>query len=73
MNVKKCSSKVLVLALIFSLILTTCMGMSPGFSRAKKKKSGITVTNKKSKGFLEIRVKKESAVKTEIKWQKSSN
>lgn len=54
MNVKKCSSKVLVLALIFSLILTTCMGMSPGFSRAKKKKSGITVTNKKSKGFWRL-------------------
>ena len=63
MKVKKSSSKILVLSLVFSLILTTCMGMNSGFVQAKEKKSGITVTNKKSEGFLVIRVKKKVQLK----------
>lgn len=60
-----------VFFLVASLVLTTTLGAAPNLSQAKKKKQGITVTNKMTKGVLVIRGKKEITVKAKVARKKS--
>lgn len=60
-----------VFFLVASLVLTTTLGAAPNLSQAKKKKQGITVTNKMTKGVLVIREKKKLQLKLKLRGKKS--
>lgn len=60
-----------VFFLVASLVLTTTLGAAPNLSQAKKKKQGITVTNKMTKGVLVIREKKKLQLKLKLQRKKS--
>ena len=62
-----------VFFLVASLVLTTTLGAAPNFSQAKKKKQGITVTNKMTKGVLVIREKKKLQLKLKLRGKKVSS
>ena len=59
--------------LVASLVLTTTLGAAPNLSQAKKKKQGITVTNKMTKGVLVIREKKKLQLKLKLRGKKVSS
>ena len=59
--------------LVASLVLTTTLGAVPNLSQAKKKKQGITVTNKMTKGVLVIREKKKLQLKLKLRGKKVSS
>ena len=61
-----------VFFLVASLVLTTTLGAAPNLSQAKKKKQGITVTNKMTKGVLVIREKKKLQLKLKLRGKKVS-
>ena len=61
-----------VFFLVASLVLTTTLGAAPNLSQAKKKKQGITVTNKMTKGVLVIREKKKLQLKLKLCGKKVS-
>ena len=54
-------------------MLTTTLGAAPNLSQAKKKKQGITVTNKMTKGVLVIREKKKLQLKLKLRGKKVSS
>ena len=62
-----------VFFLVASLVLTTTLGAAPNLSQAKKKKQGITVTNKMTKGVLVIREKKKLQLKLKLQGKKVSS
>ena len=62
-----------VFFLVASLVLTTTLGAAPNLSQAKKKKQGITVTNKMTKGVLVIREKKKLQLKLKLRGKKVSS
>ena len=62
-----------VFFLVASLVLTTTLGAAPNLSQAKKKKRGITVTNKMTKGVLVIREKKKLQLKLKLRGKKVSS
>lgn len=62
-----------VFFIVASLVLTTTLGAAPNFSQAKKKKQGITVTNKMTKGVLVIREKKKLQLKLKLRGKKVSS
>ena len=69
-NTKR-GKRYLVLFLVFSLVITTCIANSsvPN-SQAKKKKQTITILNKKKKGVLTIRVGKKVQLKVKVNGKK---
>ena len=60
MSLAKRRKNLFVFFLVACLVLTTTLGAAPNLSQAKKKKQGITVTNKMTK---EITVKAKVARK----------
>ena len=61
----------LVLFLVFSLVITTCMANgSATVSQAKKKKQTITILNKKKNGVLTIRAGKKIQLKVKVNGKK---
>ena len=50
MSLAKRRKNLFVFFLVACLVLTTTLGAAPNLSQAKKKKQGITVTNKMTKG-----------------------
>ena len=62
-----------VFFLVACLVLTTTLGAAPNLSQAKKKKQGITVTNKMTKGVLVIREKKKLQLKLKLQGKKVSS
>ena len=62
-----------VFFLVASLVLTTTLGAAPNLSQAKKKKQGITVTNKMTKGVLVIQEKKKLQLKLKLQGKKVSS
>ena len=54
-------------------MLTTTLGAAPNLSQAKKKKQGITVTNKMTKGVLVIQEKKKLQLKLKLRGKKVSS
>ena len=69
-NTKR-GKRYLVLFLVFSLVITTCIANSsvPN-SQAKKKKQTITILNKKKKGVLTIRAGKKVQLKVKVNGKK---
>lgn len=63
MSLAKRRKNLFVFFLVACLVLTTTLGAAPNLSQAKKKKQGITVTNKMTKGVLVIREKKKLQLK----------
>ena len=59
--------------LVACLVLTTTLGAAPNLSQAKKKKQGITVTNKMTKGVLVIQEKKKLQLKLKLQGKKVSS
>ena len=70
---KKAKKTLFVFFLVASLVLTTTLGAAPNLSQAKKKKQGITVTNKMTKGVLVIREKKKLQLKLKLRGKKVSS
>ena len=69
-NTKR-GKRYLVLFLVFSLVITTCIANSSvPDSQAKKKKQTITILNKKKKGVLTIRVGKKVQLKVKVDGKK---
>ena len=69
-NTKR-GKRYLVLFLVFSLVITTCIANSSvPDSQAKKKKQTITILNKKKKGVLTIRVGKKVQLKVKVNGKK---
>ena len=62
-----------VFFLVACLVLTTTLGAAPNLSQAKKKKQGITVTNKMTKGVLVIQEKKKLQLKLKLRGKKVSS
>ena len=62
-----------VFFLVACLVLTTTLGAAPNLSQAKKKKQGITVTNKMTKGVLVIQEKKKLQLKLKLQGKKVSS
>lgn len=61
----------MVLFLVFSLVITTCIANSSvPDSQAKKKKQTITILNKKKKGVLTIRAGKKVQLKVKVNGKK---
>ncbi|MFR7815969.1 MAG: hypothetical protein ACLU22_00320 [Clostridium sp.] len=71
MSLAKRRKNLFVFFLVACLVLTTTLGAAPNLSQAKKKKQGITVTNKMTKGVLVIQEKKEITVKAKVARKKS--
>ena len=76
MSLAKRRKNLFVFFLVACLVLTTTLGAAPNLSQAKKKKQGITVTNKMTKGVLVIQEKKklnkdETTVKAKVARKKS--
>ena len=69
-NTKR-GKRYLVLFLVFSLVITTCIANSsvPN-SQAKKKKQTITILNKKKKGVLTIQAGKKVQLKVKVNGKK---
>lgn len=70
MSLAKRRKNLFVFFLVACLVLTTTLGAAPNLSQAKKKKQGITVTNKMTKGVLVIQ-EKEITVKAKVARKKS--
>ena len=69
-NTKR-GKRYLVLFLVFSLVITTCIANSSvPDSQAKKKKQTITILNKKKKGVLTIRAGKKVQLKVKVNGKK---
>ena len=67
------SENLFVFFLVACLVLTTTLGAAPNLSQAKKKKQGITVTNKMTKGVLVIQEKKKLQLKLKLQGKKVSS
>ena len=67
MSLAKRRKNLFVFFLVACLVLTTTLGAAPNLSQAKKKKQGITVTNKMTKGVLVIQEKKAKGKKKKCK------
>ena len=72
MSLAKRRKNLFVFFLVACLVLTTTLGAAPNLSQAKKKKQGITVTNKMTKGVLVIREKKKLQLKLKLRGKKVS-
>ena len=73
MSLAKRRKNLFVFFLVSCLVLTTTLGAAPNLSQAKKKKQGITVTNKMTKGVLVIREKKKLQLKLKLQGKKVSS
>ena len=73
MSLAKRRKKLFVFFLVACLVLTTTLGAAPNLSQAKKKKQGITVTNKMTKGVLVIQEKKKLQLKLKLRGKKVSS
>ena len=73
MSLAKRRKNLFVFSLVACLVLTTTLGAAPNLSQAKKKKQGITVTNKMTKGVLVIREKKKLQLKLKLRGKKVSS
>ena len=73
MSLAKRRKNLFVFFLVASLVLTTTLGAAPNLSQAKKKKQGITVTNKMTKGVLVIQEKKKLQLKLKLQGKKVSS
>ena len=73
MSLAKRRKNLFVFSLVASLVLTTTLGAAPNLSQAKKKKQGITVTNKMTKGVLVIQEKKKLQLKLKLQGKKVSS
>ena len=73
MSLAKRRKNLFVFFLVACLVLTTTLGAAPNLSKAKKKKQGITVTNKMTKGVLVIREKKKLQLKLKLQGKKVSS
>ena len=73
MSLAKRRKNLFVFFLVACLVLTTTLGAAPNLSQAKKKKQGITVTNKMTKGVLVIREKKKLQLKLKLRGKKVSS
>ena len=73
MSLAKRRKNLFVFFLVACLVLTTTLGAAPNLSQAKKKKQGITVTNKMTKGVLVIREKKKLQLKLKLQGKKVSS
>ena len=73
MSLAKRRKNLFVFFLVVCLVLTTTLGAAPNLSQAKKKKQGITVTNKMTKGVLVIREKKKLQLKLKLRGKKVSS
>ena len=72
MSLAKRRKNLFVFFLVACLVLTTTLGAAPNLSQAKKKKQGITVTNKMTKGVLVIQEKKKLQLKLKLRGKKVS-
>ena len=73
MSLAKRRKNLFVFFLVACLVLTTTLGAAPNLSYAKKKKQGITVTNKMTKGVLVIQEKKKLQLKLKLQGKKVSS
>ena len=73
MSLAKRRKNLFVFFLVACLVLTTTLGATPNLSQAKKKKQGITVTNKMTKGVLVIQEKKKLQLKLKLQGKKVSS
>ena len=73
MSLAKRRKNIFVFFLVACLVLTTTLGAAPNLSQAKKKKQGITVTNKMTKGVLVIQEKKKLQLKLKLQGKKVSS
>ena len=73
MSLAKRRKNLFVFSLVACLVLTTTLGAAPNLSQAKKKKQGITVTNKMTKGVLVIQEKKKLQLKLKLRGKKVSS
>ena len=73
MSLAKHRKNLFVFFLVACLVLTTTLGAAPNLSQAKKKKQGITVTNKMTKGVLVIQEKKKLQLKLKLQGKKVSS
>ena len=73
MSLAKRRKNLFVFFLVACLVLTTTLGVAPNLSQAKKKKQGITVTNKMTKGVLVIQEKKKLQLKLKLRGKKVSS
>ena len=73
MSLAKRRKNLFVFFLVACLVLTTTLGAAPNLSQAKKKKWGITVTNKMTKGVLVIQEKKKLQLKLKLQGKKVSS
>ena len=73
MSLAKHRKNLFVFFLVACLVLTTTLGAAPNLSQAKKKKQGITVTNKMTKGVLVIQEKKKLQLKLKLRGKKVSS
>ena len=73
MSLAKRRKNLFVFFLVAGLVLTTTLGAAPNLSQAKKKKQGITVTNKMTKGVLVIQEKKKLQLKLKLQGKKVSS
>ena len=73
MSLAKRRKNLFVFFLVACLVLTTTLGAAPNLSQAKKKKQGITVTNKMTKGVLVIQEKKKLQLKLKLRGKKVSS
>ena len=73
MSLEKRRKNLFVFFLVACLVLTTTLGAAPNLSQAKKKKQGITVTNKMTKGVLVIQEKKKLQLKLKLQGKKVSS
>ena len=67
MSLAKRRKNLFVFFLVACLVLTTTLGAAPNLSQAKKKKQGITVTNKMTKGVEVLQEKKKLQIKPKLK------
>ena len=73
MSLAKRRKNLFVFFLVACLVLTTTLGAAPNLSQSKKKKQGITVTNKMTKGVLVIQEKKKLQLKLKLRGKKVSS
>ena len=73
MSLAKRRKNLFVFFLVACLVLTTTLGAAPNLSASKKKKQGITVTNKMTKGVLVIQEKKKLQLKLKLRGKKVSS
>ena len=73
MSLAKRRKNLFVFFLVACLVLTTTLGAAPNLSKQKRKKQGITVTNKMTKGVLVIQEKKKLQLKLKLRGKKVSS